>query len=161
MAWWHCWGCRPPLTASLPHLYWKYGMCLSTFICCGYSYWLTLTLLHLGRLPRLWQFGVSVAKMKWWHDDIVEAIDHHWLLPTSKFDVWKVFEHLHMLWIGMSVHPYTVTPGKIGPDFGNLGWVWLWNDGMKTLLRLYTTDDCFPHPYWMYGKCLSTFICCG
>jgi hypothetical protein len=24
-----------------------------------------------------------------------------------------------------------------------------------------TTTDCFPHPYWMYEKCLSTFMCCG
>jgi hypothetical protein len=24
-----------------------------------------------------------------------------------------------------------------------------------------TTADCFPHPYWIYEKCLSTFICCG
>jgi hypothetical protein len=24
-----------------------------------------------------------------------------------------------------------------------------------------TITDCFPHPYWMYEKCLSTFICCG
>jgi hypothetical protein len=28
-----------------------------------------------------------------------------------------------MLWIGIWVHPYTftVTPGKVGPDVGNLG----------------------------------------
>jgi hypothetical protein len=24
-----------------------------------------------------------------------------------------------------------------------------------------TTDDCFPHPYWIYEKYLITFICCG
>ncbi len=198
MTWWHCSGCRQPLTAShiqigcmksvwapsfaadrhmsapslrsytgkvdqdfgnlgsvwlwyddmktllwlktttncFPHLYWMYGIFLSTFIFCGYAYWWTLTQLHLGRLPTLWQFGVSVATIKWWHDDIVEAIDHNWLLPPFIFDVLKVFEHLHMLWIGMWVYPYTVTPGKVSPDFGNLGSLWLWIDGMMTLLRL-------------------------
>jgi hypothetical protein len=48
MAWWHCWGCRPLLTASQ---------------------------IHIG--------------------------------------IWKVFEHLHMLWIGILVHPYTVTLAKL------------------------------------------------
>ncbi len=106
-----------------------YEKCLSTFICCGYAYWLTPTLLHLGRLPRLWQLGVSVAKMKWQHEDIIEAIDHCWLLLTSMFDVWKVFEHLHMLLIGMWVHPYTVTMAML-VQLGNLGTLWLhWNDG--------------------------------
>ncbi len=100
--------------------------------------------------------------MKWWHDYIVEAVDHHWLISTSLLDVWKVFEQQHLLLIGIWVHPhYTVTPGKVGPDFGKLGSVWIWNDGIMTLLRIYTTTDCFPHPYWIYGMCLSTFICCG
>ncbi len=124
-------------------------MCLSIFICCGYAYGCTLTLLQKWRLPRSWQIGVSVATMKWWHDDIVEAVDHHWLLSTFIFDTYKVFDRLHMLCIGMWVHPpYTVTPGKVGADFGKLGSVWLWNDGMRTLSRLQTTTDCFPHPYW-------------
>jgi hypothetical protein len=25
-----------------------------------------------------------------------------------------------MLWLGIWVHPYTVTPSKVGPDVGNL-----------------------------------------
>ena len=90
------------------------GIFLSTFIFCGYACWWTLTQLHLGRLPSLWQFGVSMATMKWWHDDIFEALDHHWLLPTFIFDVWKVFEHHHLLLIGIWVHPpYTVTLIKL------------------------------------------------
>jgi hypothetical protein len=46
--------------------------------------------------------------MKRWHDDIVEAVDHHCLLPTSILHILKVFEHHHMLLIGIWVHPYTV-----------------------------------------------------
>jgi hypothetical protein len=36
-----------------------------------------------------------------------------------------------MLWIGIWMHPYTVTPGKIGPDVGNLGqrgYYEMWHD---------------------------------
>jgi hypothetical protein len=36
-----------------------------------------------------------------------------------------------MLWIGIWVHPYTVTPGKIGPDVYNLGqcgYYEMWHD---------------------------------
>jgi hypothetical protein len=29
-------------------------------------------------------------------------------------DVYKVFKHLHMLWMGIWVHPFTVIPGQVG-----------------------------------------------
>ena len=32
-----------------------------------------------------------------------------------------MIEHQHLLWIGIWMLPYTVTPGKIFPDVGNLG----------------------------------------
>jgi hypothetical protein len=51
--------------------------------------------------------------IKWWHDVIVEAVDHHWLLPTSILNIWNVSEHLHMLWICIWVHPYTVIPVEV------------------------------------------------
>ena len=36
---------------------------------------------------------------------------------TSMVDVYKVFEHLDMLCMGIWVHPYTVAPVKIGDGF--------------------------------------------
>ena len=36
---------------------------------------------------------------------MVEADIHLKLLPTSIVDVYKVFEHLEMLWMGIWVHP--------------------------------------------------------
>jgi hypothetical protein len=37
------------------------------------------------------------------------------LHPTSiSYDVFKVFKNLDMLWMGIWVHPYTVTPEQIG-----------------------------------------------
>jgi hypothetical protein len=39
---------------------------------------------------------------------IVEAVIHPTLHHTSIIQVYEVFEHLHMLWKGIWVHPYTV-----------------------------------------------------
>jgi hypothetical protein len=57
--------------------------------------------------------------MKWWHDDIVVAVDHRWLHSTS------LFEHFHMLWIGIWVHPYTVIPVMVGAIFWEFGVWWI------------------------------------
>jgi hypothetical protein len=43
-----------------------------------------------------------------------EAVNHPILLLTSILDAYKVFVHLHMLWIGIRVHPYTVTHVQVG-----------------------------------------------
>jgi len=37
---------------------------------------------------------------------MVEAANPHWLHLTSILDVYKVFEQLEMLWVGIWVHPY-------------------------------------------------------
>ena len=42
--------------------------------------------------------------------------------PTSS--ALKVFKPLHMLWMGIWVHPYTLTAVQVGPNFGNMG-VWV------------------------------------
>jgi hypothetical protein len=124
MAWWHCWDCRPPLNASHIHIRYIKSVWAPSYAVDR----------HMGaplhcytaKLAQILVIWVSVATMKWWHDDILEAVDHHWLLSTSILDVQIVFEHHHMLLIGIWVHhPYTVTPGKVGPDFGKLGSVWL------------------------------------
>jgi hypothetical protein len=51
---------------------------------------------------------------------MVEAPNPHRLHPTSMPYVYKVFEHLDVLWIGKWVHPYTVISEKRG------GWIF-WN----------------------------------
>jgi hypothetical protein len=50
-----------------------------------------------------------------------EAVDHHLLHPTSILDVYKVFNHLHMLWMGIWVHRYTVIPVQVGGKFWKIG----------------------------------------
>ena len=53
--------------------------------------------------------------------DFVEAVDRPTLHQTSIIHVYEVFEHLHMLWNGIWVHPYTVMIVQGGANFGNLG----------------------------------------
>jgi hypothetical protein len=52
---------------------------------------------------------------------MVEAVNHHLLHSTSILDVYKVFKHLHMLWMGIWVHPYTVIPVQVGAKFWKIG----------------------------------------
>jgi len=39
------------------------------------------------------------------------------LHPTYILDLYKVFYHLDMLWMGMWVHPHTVMPVQVGDGF--------------------------------------------
>jgi hypothetical protein len=53
---------------------------------------------------------------------MVEADGHLKLLPTSILDIYKVFEHTNMLFMGIECQPYTVIPTLLlGSDFGVLG----------------------------------------
>ena len=52
---------------------------------------------------------------------VVEAEGHLKLLPTSTLDIYKVFEHIDMLSIGIHYQPYTDIPTLLGSDFGVLG----------------------------------------
>jgi hypothetical protein len=48
---------------------------------------------------------------------MVEADSHLKLLPTSILDIYKVFEHIDMLSIGIWLQPYTVIPTLLSSDF--------------------------------------------
>ena len=52
---------------------------------------------------------------------MVEADSHLKLFPTSILDIYKVFEHIDMLFIGIWKQSYTVIPTQLGSDFGALG----------------------------------------
>ena len=52
---------------------------------------------------------------------MVEADIHLKPLPTSTFDIYKVFELLVFCLKGTWVHPYTITPAKLAPDLGIVG----------------------------------------
>jgi hypothetical protein len=52
---------------------------------------------------------------------MVEADCHLKLLPTSILDIYKVFEHINMLFIGTQYQPCTVILTLLGSDFYVLG----------------------------------------
>ena len=93
-----------------------------------------------------------------------------------------------MVWLGIWVHPYTVTSVWVGVDFRKIGaWLcfkpvwccsvmvlrmltpidctplpyWMYTKCFSMVLRLLTPIDCIPQPYWMYTKCFSSLRCCG
>ena len=103
-----------------------------------------------------------MAEPVWCCGVMVEDPNPQWLHPTSILDVYKVFGHLEMLWMGIWVHPYLIYCAG-GVNFRENGaWPSLYlYDVVVSWLRLQTPNDCIPHPYWMYMKCLSTLRCCG
>jgi hypothetical protein len=52
---------------------------------------------------------------------MVEANSHLELLPLSILDIYKVFEHIDMLSMGIQYQPYTVKLSLLGSDFGEHG----------------------------------------
>jgi hypothetical protein len=77
---------------------------------------------------------------------MVEADSHLKLLPTFILEIYKVFEHIHMLSISIQYQPYTVIPTLLSSDFGVLGHLRSQNDVIMSWLRLTATSNCFPHP---------------
>ena len=61
-----------------------------------------------------------------------EAGSHLKLLPTFILDIYKVFEHIDMLSIGIQQQPYTVIPTLLGSDFGVLGHMSSRNDAITS-----------------------------
>ena len=76
-----------------------------------------------------------------------EADNNLKMLTTSISDIYRMFEHIGMLSIGIQYHPYTVIPTQLGSDFGALGHLWRQNDVIMSCLRLTATSNCSTHPY--------------
>jgi hypothetical protein len=89
---------------------------------------------------------------------MVEADSHLKLLPPSMLDIYKVFEHIAMLSMGVQYQPYTVIVTQLGSYFGALSHLWSQPDVIMSWLRLTATSSCLPHPYLTYTKCLSTLL---
>ena len=67
---------------------------------------------------------------------IVEAVIHPTLHHTSIIHAYEVFEHLHMLWKGIWVYPYTVMMVQGGGKLWKIGVRRSQNDVVVSLLRL-------------------------
>ncbi len=79
---------------------------------------------------------------------MIEADSHLKLLSTSILDIYKVFERIDMLPMGIQYQLYTVIPTLLGSDFGFgvLGHLLSQNDVIMSRLRLTATSNCFTHP---------------
>ncbi len=60
----------------------------------------------------------------WCHDVMVVAIKHRWLHPTFTY-IYKVFEHLKMLWIAHGCGLALIHRLTVGPDLRKLGYFWV------------------------------------
>jgi hypothetical protein len=77
---------------------------------------------------------------------MVEGDSHLKLLPTSILDIYKVFEHIDMLPMGIQYQPCTVISTLLlGSDFGVLGHLWSQNDVIMSWLRLTVTSKTASH----------------
>ncbi len=142
----HGWGWQPPQTASHIHIrhvqfVWAHWYAI---------HWHTVSALHSHNHPttwlRFWGSG-SLVESKWCDYVMVEADSHLKLLSTSILDIYKVFEHIDMLSIGIWLQSYTVLPTLLDSDFGVLGHLWSQNDVITSGLMLTATPNCFPNPY--------------
>jgi hypothetical protein len=153
-----------------------YKVCLSTFAVDGHMGAPLHCYTCAGGGKSLENWGK--AEEKWHCGVMVEAVNHCWLHPTSILDLYKVFEHLHMLWMGISVHHYIVIPLQVEAKCWKIGVRRSTNHAEVSWVMLLTTADWISHPYWMYtnvfevweplyavdghlGACLDCYTCAG
>jgi hypothetical protein len=85
------------------------------------------------------------AEPEWCCNVMVKAPNPLGVHPTSMSYVYKVFQHLDTLWMGIWLHPYTV-PILLGSYFVVLCHLWSQHDVIMSRLRLTATSNWFPHP---------------
>ncbi len=81
-----------------------YKMGLIILICCPWANGCSLKQLHPHYLAHILGFWVTCG-VKICYYVMVEADSQLKLLPASTLDIWKLFEHIHMLFIGMRQLP--------------------------------------------------------
>ncbi len=89
------------------------GMCVQPY---------TITPVHVGgKFHNLdnWMIGLQVSPNNMM-TSCLETANHHTLFYRSILNAFDLFDSLHMLWMGIWVHPYTVTPVHVGTKFQNL-----------------------------------------
>ncbi len=102
---------------------------------------------YIGQVgPRFGNSG-PLEKWKWCHNIMVEANIHLRPLHTSILDMYKEIKPLVCCLKGIWLHPYTVIPVKLAPDFGIQVHLRRGHDATTSCLKLMSTSDRFIHPY--------------
>ncbi len=139
----HGWSLEPPQIASYIHIkhlqfvwahwYGVHGHKVAALNSFTHTTW-----------ARFWGSG-SLVESKWRHYVIVEADSHLKLLPASTLDIYKMFEHIDLLFMGIWQKPQIVIPTLLGSYFGVLGHLWSQNISIMSWLRLTATSNGFLH----------------
>ncbi len=89
------------------HMLWMMGILVHPY---------TLTPVQVG--ANCWKYGGwGKPKPPSCMVPCLEAVNHPTLYLRSILNVYEVFEPFHMPWMGIWVHPYTVTPVQVGAKF--------------------------------------------
>jgi hypothetical protein len=141
-----------------------YTKCLSTLVCCGWTYGCIPNMWHLCRWGWIFEkLGYDGVSLNGYCSLMVEATKVPRLYPISILYVCKVFEHLGMVWMDIWVHPSDVTPMQVGVNCcWKIGVCASPNGIVVWWLRLPRVPDYIPHTYiaW-YTKWFSTLVWCG
>ncbi len=95
------------------------------FICCGWTYRSITMPLPPHLFAQIWEIdrnpGSLLGYKEWYHCAVVEALDPPGLVPTSTSSIYKEFDNVHMLWMGIWIwiHHHPVTTTLVGPDLGS------------------------------------------
>jgi hypothetical protein len=116
-----------------------YIRCFNTLNSCGWAYGSTLTPLPPQRFPQIWESSLTSYNMKmwkWYHDTIVEAVEPFKLHPTSMSYIYKLFEHLKQLWMGIWQHIHSITTTEVSPDLGKFSDI-IYDENVEMIPRHY------------------------
>jgi hypothetical protein len=140
----HDWGWQPTQTASCIHIrqiqsIWAHSYTVHGHMAVASNSYIHTTWVILGG-------SASLVESKWCHYIMIEADSLLKLLSASTLDIFKVFEHIDMLSMGIQQLPQTVIPTLLGSYVGVLGHLWSQNDVITSWLRLTASSNCCPHP---------------
>jgi hypothetical protein len=61
-----------------------------------------------------WQRSSTRARQQMSQGWLVEAPNPHWMVPTSTIYTYKVFNSIHMLWMGRWIHHHATLTILVG-----------------------------------------------
>jgi hypothetical protein len=85
-----------------------------------------------------------------YHYAIVEAVEPFKLYPKCVLYIYKVFEHLRLLWMDIWLHNHTITTTNVSPDLGELAEI----IGNVVCKPCHYTMVEVVEPFKLYPKCV-------
>ncbi len=106
-----------------------YARCLITL----HMLWMGRWIHHHAELPpnlwaQIWEFSWNHGSLLGntsYHNAVVEALNPPVMVPTSMSNICKVFDNLHILWMGRWIHHHAELPPNLWAQI----WEFSWNHG--------------------------------